>query len=88
MNVKITIRLYTSQVFSDLFLNYFYFMVRLQIYTVVLYICITMKIETENLKTVGNYAKKVKRNRSRIYQLINTKKIETVKIDGVTFIKV
>lgn len=46
-----------------------------------------MKVETDNLKTVGNYAKKVKRNRSRIYQLINESKLETVKIDGVNFIK-
>lgn len=47
-----------------------------------------MKIEIDNLKTVGKYASKVKRNRSRIYQLINEGKLETVKIDGVTFIKV
>ena len=59
----------------------------MEVYTVVLYICLTMKVETENLKTVGNYAKKIKRNRSRIYQLINESKLETVKIDGVNFIK-
>jgi hypothetical protein len=47
-----------------------------------------MKVEIEALKTVGNYAKRVKRNRSRIYQMINEDKLETVKIDGVTFIKV
>lgn len=47
-----------------------------------------MKVETDVLKTVGNYAKKVKRNRSRIYQLINADKLNTVKIDGVTFVKV
>lgn len=47
-----------------------------------------MKIETDNLKTVGNYAKKIKRNRSRIYQMINADKLDTVKIDGVTFVKV
>lgn len=47
-----------------------------------------MKVETEKLKTVGNYAEKVKRNRSRIYQMINADKLETVKIDGVTFVKV
>jgi hypothetical protein len=47
-----------------------------------------MKVETENLKTVGNYAKKVKRNRSRIYQMINEEKLDIVRIDGVTFIKV
>lgn len=46
-----------------------------------------MKVETDSLKTVGNYAKKIKRNRSRIYQLINADKLETVKIDGVTFVK-
>ena len=47
-----------------------------------------MKVETDNLRTVGNYATKVKRNRSRIYQLINEGKLNTVKIDGVTFVKV
>jgi len=47
-----------------------------------------MKVETDNLKTVGNYAAKVKRNRSRIYQLINQDKLKIVKIDGVTFVKV
>lgn len=47
-----------------------------------------MKVETENLKTVGNYAKKVKRNRSRIYQLINDKRIDVVTIDGVKFVKI
>jgi len=47
-----------------------------------------MKVETDNLKTVGNYAKKVKRNRSRIYQLINEGKLNVVKIDDVNFIKI
>lgn len=47
-----------------------------------------MRVETDALRTVGNYAKRVKRNRSRIYQLINESKLETVKIDGVTFVKV
>lgn len=47
----------------------------------------SMKVETENLKTVRNYAKKIKRNRSRIYQLVNEEKIDYVTIDGVTFIK-
>lgn len=46
-----------------------------------------MKVEIDNLKGVGNYAKKIKRNRSRVYQLINEGKLETVKIDGVIFIK-
>lgn len=47
-----------------------------------------MKVETESLKTVGNYADKVNRNRSRIYQLINEGRLKTVKIDGVTFVQV
>jgi hypothetical protein len=46
-----------------------------------------MKVETENLKTVRNYAKKIKRNRSRVYQLVNEEKVDYVNIDGVTFIK-
>ena len=46
-----------------------------------------MKVEIDNLKTVGNYKEKVKRNRSRIYQMIHEGKLETVKIDGVIFIK-
>jgi len=46
-----------------------------------------MKVEIDNLKTVGNYSKKVKRNRSRIYQMINEDKVEVIRIDGVTFIK-
>ncbi len=46
-----------------------------------------MIVETKDLKTVGNYAAKIKRNRSRVYQLINESKIETVKIDGVIFVK-
>lgn len=47
-----------------------------------------MKVEIDNLKTVGNYAKKVKRNRSRIYQKINEGNLPTVVIDGVIFVKV
>lgn len=46
-----------------------------------------MKVETESLKTVRNYAKKIKRNRSRVYQLVNEDKVDYVNIDGVTFIK-
>ena len=46
-----------------------------------------MKVETDHLKGVGNYAKKIKRNRSRVYQLVNEGKLEVVKIDGVLFIK-
>jgi hypothetical protein len=47
-----------------------------------------MKVETESLKTVGNYAERINRNRSRIYQLINEGRLKTVKIDGVTFVQV
>lgn len=48
---------------------------------------VSMKVETDNLKTVRNYAKKVKRNRSRVYQMIEEDKLSVIKIDGVTFIK-
>lgn len=47
-----------------------------------------MKVEIDNLKTVNNYADRVKRNRSRIYQLINEGRLPVVKIDGVLFVKV
>jgi len=46
-----------------------------------------MKVEIENLKTVGNYSKKIKRNRSRVYQMIHEGKVKTVKIDEVIFIE-
>lgn len=46
-----------------------------------------MKADVENLKTVGSYAKKINRNRSRVYQMIAEGKLETIKIDGITFIK-
>lgn len=49
---------------------------------------VSMKVEVENLKTVRNYAKKIKRNRSRIYQMIEEDKLSTIKIDGVTFIDI
>jgi hypothetical protein len=46
-----------------------------------------MKVEIEGLKTVGNYAKKINRNRSRVYQMIHEGKLEIIKIDDVHFIK-
>ena len=46
-----------------------------------------MRVEIDNLKTVGTYKEKIKRNRSRIYQMIGEGKLKTVKIDGVIFIK-
>lgn len=46
-----------------------------------------MRVEIDNLKTVGTYKDKIKRNRSRIYQMIGEGKLKTVKIDGVIFIK-
>jgi hypothetical protein len=46
-----------------------------------------MRVEIDNLKTVGTYKEKLKRNRSRIYQMIREGKLETIKIDGVIFIK-
>jgi len=45
-----------------------------------------MKVDILKLLTVSNYAKKIKRNRSRIYQMIAEGKLDTVAIDGVTFI--
>jgi len=46
-----------------------------------------MKIETDRLRTVQNYATDIKRNRSRVYQMINEGKVNIIKIDGVIFIK-
>lgn len=48
---------------------------------------VLMKIDTQKLQTVQNYAHYIKRNRSRVYQMIKEGKLETVLIDGVTFIK-
>jgi hypothetical protein len=45
-----------------------------------------MKVETDNLKTVASFAKIKKRNRSRIYQMLNDGSIDPVIIDGVIFI--
>ena len=44
-------------------------------------------VDEKKLKTVGNYAKKAGFHRNWIYQLIGKKKLNIVKIDGVTFIK-
>lgn len=46
-----------------------------------------MKVEIDNLKTVGNYRKKINRNRSRVYQMIEEGKVDAIKIDGVIFIR-
>lgn len=57
-----------------------------------LYICIhngvDMKIETKELLTVKNYAKKIGHNRSWVYQLINSQRVDLVEIDGVKFVRV
>jgi hypothetical protein len=45
-------------------------------------------IDEKKLKTVKNYADKQGFHRNWIYQLINKGKLDTVKIDGVLFIKV
>lgn len=45
------------------------------------------RIDTEKLQTVQNYAHYIKRNRSRVYQMIKEGKLDTIIIDGVTFIK-
>lgn len=44
-------------------------------------------VDERKLKTVRNYAKKKGFHRNWIYQLINKKEVETVVIDGVTFVK-
>lgn len=51
-----------------------------------------MKIETEDLISVNNYAKKVKTRKgtaqqpSRIYQMIHTGRLDAVVIDGIYFV--
>jgi len=47
-----------------------------------------MKIETDNLLTVKNYAKKIGTNRSWVYQLINSNRVDLVEINGVKFIRI
>jgi len=77
--MQVFTRIYFLKIFIGALLQ-----IRQPFYTIVL----IMKVETESLKTVGNYAKKIKRNRSRIYQMIHEGKLEIVKIDEVHFIKV
>jgi hypothetical protein len=50
-----------------------------------LYIC--DMVDEKKLKTVANYAVKHGFHRNWIYQLINSGKLQAVKIDGVTFVK-
>lgn len=48
-----------------------------------------MKIEINNLRTVANYAKAYNGKGvsvQYIYKLIRLKKVDTVKIDGITFV--
>jgi len=46
-----------------------------------------MIVDTDDLVTVATYAVMVAKTPQRIYQLINEKFLETIKIDGVLFIK-
>lgn len=48
----------------------------------------TLKIDKTKLRTFKNYAKESGYTVQRIYQLVKEKKLNTVKIDGVTFIHV
>lgn len=52
-----------------------------------LYIYI-MKVETQELQTIKNYATKTGVTPSYIYKLEKEKKIQVVKIDGVKFIDI
>lgn len=45
-----------------------------------------MIVETNNLKTVANFAKKRKFSLAWAYKLIEDKKIKFIKIDGVKFV--
>lgn len=48
---------------------------------------IRVMVDEKKLKTVRNFAKKKGFHRNWIYQLINKGEVETVVIDGVTFVK-
>lgn len=44
-------------------------------------------VDEKKLKTVKNFAKKREVHRNWIYQLVNKGELESIKIDGVLFIK-
>lgn len=44
-------------------------------------------IDEKKLKTVANYAKKRGCHRNWVYQLIHKGEVESIKIDGITFIR-
>lgn len=45
-----------------------------------------MKVDTNNLITVGSYAKSTDQTTANVYRLIKAKEIDFVVIDGVKFI--
>jgi excisionase family DNA binding protein len=45
-----------------------------------------MKINTENLITISNYAKLKNLSRQHVYRLIENNELTLVKIDGISFI--
>lgn len=45
------------------------------------------RIDTEKLQTVQSYAHYIGKTRIRVYQMIKEGKLDTIIIDGVTFIK-
>jgi len=47
-----------------------------------------MKVETEKLKTIKNYADSMGWTASYIYKLIKEKKMQPIIIDGVQFIDI
>ena len=48
----------------------------------------TLKVDITKLKTVRNYSKIVDKTVDWIYKLARKKEIETIKIDGVIFVKI
>lgn len=54
-------------------------------YQLKLYICV-VKVETNNLMTIKNFAMKEKVTASYIYKLIKEEKMQSMEIDGVQFI--
>ena len=48
----------------------------------------SIKVDIRNVKTVENYAKSFGLSRPTVYKRIRSGDIKTVKIDGVTFVRV
>ena len=46
-----------------------------------------LKVDIRRLKTVENYAKDFGVSKPTVYKMIDDKKLNTVKIDGKTFVK-